>query len=100
VIYKGESTPLLDWKSAFRSYRGTTLYNDIARFSKLSDRVLIRHPDQKNVIGDGRYSMLPTTLSPLWGIEVDTTNPNRYVQFGTYRDAGEEVRESFLEMLF
>lgn len=100
VIYKGESTPLLDWKSVFESYRGTTLYNDIARFSNLSDRVLIRHPDQKNVIGDGRYSMLPTTLSPLWGIEVDTTNPNRHVQFGTYRDAGVEVREKFLEMLF
>ncbi|MBO6586653.1 MAG: metal-dependent hydrolase [Gracilimonas sp.] len=100
VIYNGESTPLMDWESAFRSYRGTTLYNDIARFSKLSDGILIRHANHEQVIGDGRYSMLPTTLSPLWGIEVDTTKPNQHVQFGTYRDAGEEVRKPFLEMLF
>ncbi|MCP9293006.1 metal-dependent hydrolase [Gracilimonas sediminicola] len=100
VIYNGESTPVLDWESAFETYEGTTLYYDIERFSELSDGILIRHPSHEQVIGDGRYSMLPITLSPLWGIEVDTTKPNQHVQFGTYRDTGEEVRESFLEMLF
>jgi inner membrane protein len=100
VIYDGESAPLLQWEQEFNHLQGTTLFNDIARFSKLSDGVLIWHPNHKNVIGDGRYSMLPTTLSPLWGIEIDTTNTNQHVEFGTYRDASEEVREAFLEMLF
>jgi len=99
-IYEGESLSLLNWEEEFESYQGTTLYNDIARFSKLSNGVLIRHPEQEQVIGDGRYSMLPTTLSPLWGIEVDTTNSDHHVRFGTYRDASKEVREAFLEMLF
>ncbi|MEQ8525291.1 metal-dependent hydrolase [Gracilimonas sp.] len=99
VIYDGESASLLQWKQEFNHLKGTTLYKDIARFSKLSDAVLIWHPDYNNVIGDGRYSMLPTTLSPLWGIEIDTTNTNQHVEFGTYRDANKEVRETFMEML-
>lgn len=100
VIYKGEQAPLLNWQEEFESYQGSTLYNDIARFSELSNGVLIRHPENGQVIGDGRYSMLPTTLSPLWGIEADMTQPNQHVQFGTYRDASKEVREAFMEMLF
>lgn len=100
TIYEGESMPLLNWKDEFKTYQGTILYKDIARFSKLSDDVLIWHPEEEQVIGDGRYSMLPTTLSPLWGIEVDTTNSDQHVRFGTYRDASEDVREAFLEMLF
>lgn len=100
LIYRGEQSPLLKWQEDFKSYQGTILYNDIARFSELSNGVLIRHPEHKQVLGDGRYSLLPTTLSPLWGIQVDTTQPNRHVRFGTYRNADKEIRERFLEMLF
>lgn len=100
IIYEGESAPLLQWEQEFNHLKGTTLYNDIARFSKLSDGVLIWHPNHTNVIGDGRYSMLPTTLATLWGIEIDTSNTDKHVEFGTYRDASEEIGEAFLEMLF
>lgn len=99
IIYKGESVPLLDWQNEYATYRGTTLYKDIQRFSKLSDGFLIHHPQQANVIGDGRYAMLPTSLSPLWGIEIDTTRPDEHVSFETFRDAGPEIREAFLDML-
>ncbi|MEX0723878.1 MAG: metal-dependent hydrolase [Gracilimonas sp.] len=99
VIYEGDSATLLDWRDEFKNFEGTTLYNDIQRFSKLSGDFLIRHPNHENVLGDGRYSMLPTTLSPLWGIEVDTTRPEQHVDFGTYRDASPEVRQTFLDML-
>ncbi|MCH2449501.1 MAG: metal-dependent hydrolase [Gracilimonas sp.] len=100
IIYEGEQVPILQWKEEFRAYRGTTLYQDIERFSKLSDGILIKHPDHENVIGDGRYSMLPTTLAPLWGIEIDTTRPSQHVEFGTYRDANPEVRQAFMDLLF
>lgn len=100
IIYRGESVPLLDWQNEYATYKGTTLYEDIRRFSKLSQGFLIRHPKQDHVIGDGRYAMLPTSLSPLWGIEIDTTRPHQHVAFNTYRDAGPEVRKSFLNMLF
>lgn len=98
-IYKGEYAPLLDWKEEFKSFEGTTLYSDIHRFSKLSDGFLIKHPGHENVIGDGRYSMLPTMLSPLWGIKIDTTRAHQHVEFGTYRDANPEVRQAFMDML-
>ncbi|WP_020402141.1 metal-dependent hydrolase [Gracilimonas tropica] len=100
VVLEGTSAPLLQWKDAYSQFEGSVLYQDIQRFSDLSEGVLIQHPDHKNVIGDGRYSMLPTTNAPLWGIEIDTTQPNTHVEFGTYRDASEEVRESFIDMLF
>lgn len=99
VIYNGESAPLLDWEKEFATYKGTTLYKDIQRFSVLSDGYLVRHPKKDKVIGDGRYAMLPTSTSPLWGIKIDTTRPGQHVDFKTYRDAGPEIRESYLDML-
>ncbi|MBD3615932.1 MAG: metal-dependent hydrolase [Gracilimonas sp.] len=100
IIYEGETAPLLDWRNEFNSFNGTILYKDIERFSKLSNGFLIKHPGHENVIGDARYSMLPTTLSPLWGIEIDTTRPDQHVDFGTYRDASPEIRQTFMDMLF
>lgn len=100
VIYEGDAAALLQWKENYAEFEGSVLYKDIQRFSDLSEGVLIQHPDHENVIGDGRYSMLPTTTSPLWGIEIDTTRPNRHVEFGTYRDADPEIRQAFMNMLF
>jgi len=99
VIYKGNSAPMLDWRKKYSDYRGTVLYNDIQRFSELSEGVLVLHPQHEQVIGDGRYAMLPTSVSPLWGIKIDTARPGEHVSFETYRNAGPEVRESFLNML-
>ncbi|MDX1587017.1 MAG: metal-dependent hydrolase, partial [Balneolaceae bacterium] len=99
VIYRGNSVPMLDWRSEYADYRGTVLYNDIQRFAKLSEGYLVRHPMHSNVIGDGRYAMLPTSVSPLWGIKIDTTKPENHVEFETFRDAGPEVRNKFLDML-
>jgi inner membrane protein len=98
-IYTGESAPLLNWKEAFSDFENTTLYDDIQRFSKLSDGWLIKHPKYTDVIGDARYSMLPTTLSPLWGITIDSTHPNNHVSFDTYRDTGPEIRRAYQHML-
>ena len=98
-VYDGESKPLVIVKDDFNSFRGTTLYNDLTRFSRLSDGFLVRHPGQPDVIGDAAYSMLPTSLVPLWGVEMDTARPGRHVSFNYYRDTSEEVRDSFTNML-
>ncbi|MDZ7682495.1 MAG: metal-dependent hydrolase [Fodinibius sp.] len=99
VIYEGRSAPLLDWERQYREFKGRTLYKDIARFDALSNGMLIAHPEHKHVIGDGRYAMLPTSVEPLWGIEIDTTAPDQHVNFNTFRDAGPSVRNRFLDML-
>lgn len=99
VIYEGEVAPLLDWRQQYRRFEGTTLYGDIRRFDRLSDGYLIRHPERKQIIGDGRYAMLPTSLSPLWGVRTDTSQPDNHLPFLNFRDASEEVRSAFLKML-
>ncbi len=98
-IYEGESAELVDLNEEFGKYEGTTLYNDLQRFERLSEGFLIRHPDKPEVVGDARYSMLPTSLVPLWGVQTDTTDTETHLPFLYFRDAGEEVRNEFLEML-
>lgn len=99
-IYEGESSPLVSVEEEFSSYKGTTLYNDLNRFSRLSDGLLVRHPNQPDVIGDAAYSMLPTSLIPLWGVKIDTDHPENHVAFNYYRDTSDEIRMAFINMLF
>lgn len=99
TIYKGEATALIDWRREYATFKGTTLYNDLQRFSELSEGFLTRHPEKDQVIGDARYSMLPTSATPLWGVKVDTTQPHKHLPFNNFRNAGPEVRASYLKML-
>lgn len=98
-IYKGKSIPLLDWQQQYAEFLGTTLYKDIARFDELSEGILINHPDSGQVIGDGRYAMIPTSVQPLWGIKTDTLQPRNHVGFKAYRNPSPKVRNQFLDML-
>lgn len=98
-IYLGESAPLLNWRKKYARFHGTTLYKDIQRFHKLSEGYLIEHPEKKNIIGDGRYAMLPTKMAPLWGIKIDTARPNQHLPFRTFRNADSTVKNAYLEML-
>ncbi len=97
--YRGESAELLRWRQQYSDIKGTVLYKDIRRFAQLSDNILVKHPDHPNVIGDGRYSMLPTTIEPLWGIKVDTAKPARHVEFNTYRELSPEIQDTFFNMV-
>jgi len=98
-VFQGDSAPILYWKKEFAPFKGTTLYKDIARFDKLSNGVLITHPDSVQVIGDGRYAMLPTSVKPLWGIKIDSANADQHVLFKTYRNATPTVRATFKDMI-
>jgi inner membrane protein len=98
VYYDGDAQPLVR-TDEFRSIENTTQYNDIQRFYRLSDGYLVRHPEQPDVIGDARYSMLPTSLVPLWGIRLDSTNTANHVGFEYFRDASPENRSAIFTML-
>ena len=43
---------------------------DVVRFANVSEGYMGRHPALPHVIGDVRYSILPDSTRPLWGIEV------------------------------
>lgn len=99
VIYQGKSGKIIDWRKKYEKYKGTTLYEDLERFSSLSDGVLVEHPNYENFIGDGRYSMLPTSSVPIWGVHADTLNPNSHLDFKNYRDFSLRDRDEFLGMI-
>jgi inner membrane protein len=98
-VYKGDSAGLVVIDEEFASFRGTTLYHDLRRFERLSEGFLVRHPVETGVIGDGRYAMLPTSLSPLWGVKTDTTATSQHLPFLYFRNAGNDVRSEFFKML-
>lgn len=98
-IYEGESSAEVNPREAYDSYEGTTLYRDLLRFETLSGGYLVRHPQQPDVIGDARFSMLPTSITPLWGVLADTTNANRHTPFLYFRDSGTDIRDEYLKML-
>lgn len=72
---------------------------DIARFWKLSDGYMISHPGNANILGDARYSMLPTSLIPLWGIDISGRRDSSPTPYLYFRDSGPEVREAYIDML-
>ena len=75
------------------------VYRDIERFELFSDGFLAWHPERPNVLGDVRYAMLPTSIRPLWGIELDLDAPHERVTFHTYRTMPDTERKAFITML-
>jgi inner membrane protein len=72
---------------------------DLVRFAKVSDGYLARHPGRPNVIGDIRYSILPNSTLPLWGIEIMPEREEQHVTFHNYREVTKQDRERFFAML-
>ena len=76
------------------------LYRDIERFTFFADGFLAWHPERPNVLGDVRYAMLPTSIHPLWGIELPLDTPNKPITFNNYRTMPDSERNAFFSMLF
>lgn len=85
--YAGESAPLL--MEAPPEKAAT-----IARFSRFADGWLITTPS--GLIGDARYAMLPTSLTPIWGIRWNTAGQ---MEFVSDHAMSKEMRARWLAML-
>lgn len=73
---------------------------DLERFQTFSDDYLIIHPEQPEILGDARYSMLPDSLSPLWGIKIDTQSPLQHADFQNFRKRDKKTINRFKKMIF
>lgn len=99
-IYEGESVKVmatqhdLSWLDP-----ATVLYADIQRFTKFSDGFIAFDPSQKNVLGDIRYSMLPVSAKPLWGIVVNAEHPHEHADYRFFRDNSNKIRQTFINMV-
>lgn len=74
---------------------------DIGRFDVASDRYLALDPNDSQRVGDVRYSMLPQTIAPLWGIELfPNAGVDDHVAFYTKRDDGRAAVKRLIVMMF
>ena len=80
-------------------HTASVLANDIARFRAFSDGWVAIRPEQPNFLVDVRYSNLPNTLAPLWGIEMNPVQPEQPAQYKVYRDTSKANRNLFIDML-
>jgi inner membrane protein len=97
--YIGNSVERLDPQTWGALPPESRAYRDLQRFHGFADQLLVADPHNPARIGDARYAMLPNTLEPLWGIEIDAQYPDRTPEFFTQRDSGPEVRKRFIAML-
>ena len=78
---------------------GSVLARDVERFDRLADGFVVADPGRDNVLTDVRYSMLPTTIAPLWGLDLKVDSPARHARLIDYRDRPANAREQFVAML-
>lgn len=100
-VIEGESVALFSLdKDLPQLDESSVLYTDILRFRSFSDGYVALDPMQANVLGDIRYSMLPVSARPLWGIVIDPDRPQAHADYRFFRDSSPSVRETFLNLLF
>ncbi|MEQ9364968.1 MAG: metal-dependent hydrolase, partial [Leptospirales bacterium] len=100
-IYEGESVAHFKIDDAMLAGipRASTLGRDIHRFAKFSDGYIGIHPALPNILGDLRYSMLPDSARPLWGIVLNPQRTERHAEFRAFRKLSPEQRRRLLNLL-
>lgn len=77
----------------------SVLMNDIKRFTRFSNGYVIIQDDRPDILADIRYSNVPNSLNPLWGIEMDLQKPDQHARYILFRDLSEYKRQQFVAML-
>ena len=73
---------------------------DVERFRRFSDGYVAVDPRRANRIIDMRYSMVPNTIDPLWGIELDPrAPPDRHVRYVEDRESRVDQRRAYWRLL-
>ncbi len=99
-VYPGGSARAFDRERDLPNLAGgSVLARDIARFSRLADGYVVPDPGRDNVLIDIRYAMLPTSIAPMWGIDLNVAAPSQHSKFEIYRDRPNNARDLFLAML-
>ncbi len=98
-VYPGESALRFEPRRDLDLPPDSPLSMDVGRFVVFTDGYPVRHPARADMIGDARYSMLPTSLEPLWGIVLDPAAPQGRARFETNRKLTPALRSRFIDML-
>ena len=99
-IYEGNSILELNLERDFPQIKkGTKQWNDIQRFSWFSMGYVAKDPQKENFIMDVRYSMIPNSSRPLWGIKLNPSNQDNHVKYLTERNMNPGLVKKFKAML-
>lgn len=98
-IYPGSSVDIFDPQNINHLPETSRSYRDLHTYYLLADHLLVQHPEQENFIGDLRYSMLPDSIAPMWGLRIDPQQPDQAPEFVVERELSPAMREKFWIML-
>ena len=97
--YEGESVKRFEFTDLPEVSEGSVLAEDIKRFEFFSHGYISLFPGDKPILGDTRYSMLPTSVQPIWGIELDLADQQSHTPFNQFHDSSDLTRQTFIDML-
>lgn len=99
-IYEGAQAELFDQQKHMPELDpGSALHEDIERFRYFSEDYVALDSRRENFLVDVRYSMLPTGIEPLWGIDMNVDSPEQHADFINIRESDSETRQRFIDML-
>src|SRR5690606_1915630 len=98
-IYQGSSVDIFNPQNMNQLPETSRSNRDLHTYYQLADRLLVRHPEQENFIGDLRYSMLPDSTAPMWGLRINPQQPDQTPEFVVERELSPAMREKFWIML-
>jgi len=100
ILYQGSSIEKFDLSRSIAGIdKDSVLYDDIKRFSHFTNDYLVIVPGTTDVLGDLRYSALPSGVQPLWGIKIDKQKPGRHIKFLNTFDVDSTKLNTFWKMI-
>jgi len=89
TLLQGESSPVFNHPdqaiATLQLDPATPQARDVRRFFHFSGNWVAVVPGEANTLGDLRYSTLPDTLAPLWGIRLNPAGATPSVEWRTFR---------------
>jgi len=99
-IYQGETVKSVSQDITFSTLDSASLlYQDIKRFQTFSNNYIAFDPRNQSILGDIRYSMLPASANPLWGIAINRNKADEHAPYFTMRKHNTQLRQKYINMI-
>ena len=100
TVCLGESIEIFDYQQHLSGLdKESQQARDVERFRWFSQDYL-GFDEEKNLVTDVRYSMLPNQIQPMWGLVIDDQrDTNAHAIWWTGRDLDQSQWDTFIEML-
>jgi len=99
-VYQGEmvKSAIPDIDFSFTD-KDSQLYQDIIRFQTFSNHYIAFDPRDQSILGDVRYSILPNSASPLWGVTINPKKADEHTPYLTMRKHNAKLRQQYIDMI-